>query len=76
MPYVCQGKQSIQHQCDTDGGSSGTPLMDKATMHVVGIHWGSMLGTPSNHAIPMNLILDYLRDHRPDEFPNLTVVND
>lgn len=74
IPYSWYDRDNIQHQCDTEGGSSGSPVIDRATGNVVGIHWGATGGTDSNHAIPMNLILPYLEEQVPAVYAELTVV--
>ncbi len=76
VPYMHEGRESIQHQCDTEGGSSGAPLMDRENGHVVGIHWGGTDDTLSNHAIPISLILQYLAAAQPAAYAELTVAGD
>jgi len=66
---------NIQHQCDTEGGSSGSPIMDRQTGHVIGIHWGGSGGGPSNHGIPMTAILQEVETNYPDLYSELTVLN-
>jgi V8-like Glu-specific endopeptidase len=73
-PYDYYDRRNIQHQCDTMGGSSGSPLLDRATGYVIGLHWGAAGDTGSNHAIPMSLILDHLHEAQPAIYERLTVV--
>lgn len=73
VPYRWYDRDNIQHQCDTLGGSSGSPVINRTNGHVVGIHWGATGGTPSNHAIPMALVLAHIEQERPDVYPELTV---
>ncbi len=75
-PYVHDGVLSIQHQCDTQSGSSGSPLIDRKTGHVVGLHWGAEDGTGSNHGVPVNLILDRIHEIDPLIYTELTVADD
>jgi len=63
QPQLIEGRQTITHTCDTEGGSSGSPLMDLATGYIVGLHWG---GTDKfNMAIPMSEILVDLKAQLP-----------
>lgn len=75
-PYVHEGVISMQHQCDTQAGSSGSPLIDRGTGHVVGLHWGSEGGTGANHGVPMSLILDRIQEMDPLLYTELTIVED
>lgn len=76
IPYRWNDRENIQHRCDTMGGSSGSPVMDRITGNVIGIHWGATGGTDSNHAIPMSKILDHLAADLPDLYAELTVAED
>jgi len=49
------GRETITHSCDTEGGSSGSPVFDRKTGRIVALHWG---GTDEhNMAVPMSLIV-------------------
>lgn len=50
------GRDTIKHMCDTQGGSSGAPVIERATGNVVALHWGGR-DNEFNMAIPMDLIL-------------------
>lgn len=76
VPYRWYDRENIQHQCDTMGGNSGSPVLNRENGHVVAIHWGATGGTGSNHAIPMGLILDRLEAEMPDVFAELSVSNE
>jgi V8-like Glu-specific endopeptidase len=52
-------RQTISHLCDTEGGSSGSPVMDRTSGHALALHWGGQM--ENNFAIPMNLIVTDLR---------------
>ncbi len=56
---VSSERKTLTHNCDTEGGSSGSPVLDRATGSVVALHWGG--ATDFNFAIPMNLIVEDLR---------------
>lgn len=53
------GRDTIKHMCDTQGGSSGAPVIDRATGDIVALHWGGR-DDEFNMASPMSLILDDL----------------
>ena len=55
-PEEMGGRQTIRHTCDTEGGSSGSPVLDRETGYAVALHWGGEDGY--NMSIPMNLVLD------------------
>lgn len=73
IPYRWNDRENIQHRCDTMGGSSGSPVMDRLTGHIIGIHWGATGGTDANHAIPMSKILERVSTTLPDVYAELTV---
>lgn len=54
------GRETITHTCDTEGGSSGSPVVDRQTGYAVALHWGGDSGF--NYAIPMNLVVATLRE--------------
>ena len=58
VPEENGGRMTIRHTCDTEGGSSGSPVLDRRTGFAVALHWGGEEGY--NMAIPMNLVLDDL----------------
>jgi V8-like Glu-specific endopeptidase len=60
------------HECDTLGGSSGSPVLDRATGRVVGLHhfgFHEGLDEPVNQAVEIGRILDDLSTQvDPDVF--------
>jgi hypothetical protein len=54
------GRDTIKHMCDSEVGSSGAPLLDRATGYMVGLHWGGR-DNEYNMAIPSTLIVDDIR---------------
>lgn len=45
-------EHSIDHNCDTLGGSSGSPIIDRTTGTVVALHWDGWTSSPWPHADP------------------------
>ncbi len=62
-PVTRSSRKTIVHTCDTEFGSSGSPLIDRATGSVVAIHWGGV--DTENYAIPMSQIVDHLEKNIP-----------
>ncbi len=58
VPEEVATRQTITHTCDTEGGSSGSPVLDRATGYVVALHWGGE--TARNFAIPMKLVVEHM----------------
>lgn len=58
-------RQTLTHLCDTEGSSSGTPLLDRTTGNIVALHWGGL--NEFNFAIPMSLIVKDLEGALPAE---------
>ena len=54
-------RQTITHTCDTEGGSSGSPVLDRATGNIVALHWGGQ--ETFNMAIPIAKVLEDIRQH-------------
>lgn len=68
------GRTTIKHMCDTEGGSSGSPVLDRKSGHAVALHWGGRTDQ-FNMAIPMDHVLKNMKENIPaDIFSQLTVV--
>jgi hypothetical protein len=64
VPGLTVAATDFEHRCDTEGGSSGSPVHEKATGHVIGLHhWGKQDdGSGQNQAVKMIDVLTRLRD--------------
>jgi hypothetical protein len=64
------GLNSISHDADTLGGSSGSPIFHSQTHELIGIHHAGMAASGSSHAmnfgIPMHRIAGYLNNNHPE----------
>jgi hypothetical protein len=58
----------FEHECDTLGGSSGSPVFDRATLRVVGLHHLGFLpgDKPVNRAVHVAAVLEMIRARFPD----------
>jgi hypothetical protein len=66
------GRETIRHTCDTEGGSSGSPVLDRLTGQIVALHWGG--ADENNFAIPMSKIVARLKaELGPSDFAKLRI---
>jgi hypothetical protein len=73
VTHTDSGRDTIKHTCDTEGGSSGAPVIDFERGTAIGLHWGGK-ANEFNYAIPMTLILDDLEANiDPSVFSRLQV---
>lgn len=63
----------FEHTCDTEEGSSGAPLFDKASLHVMGLNWGG--GGTINGAKPISSILEDIKQQNSAVYSKLTVAD-
>lgn len=74
--YLAKGQihrvslNSLSHDADTLGGSSGSPIFSQDSHQLIGIHHAGMSGSGANpgmnFGIPMHSIARFLLDHYPD----------
>ena len=65
-------RRTVTHMCDTEGGSSGSPLFDRNTGRIVALHWGG--NDDYNMAIPIQSIVEDLKAKlKADEYATLSV---
>lgn len=68
-------RETITHLCDTEGGSSGSPVMDRETGRIVGLHWGG--NGEYNFAIPIAKVISDLKAAlTPTDFGQLRIESD
>lgn len=73
--HTDSGRDTMKHTCDTEGGSSGAPVIDYERGVAIGLHWGGK-ANEFNYAIPMTLILGDLEEHlEQDVFSRLQVTD-
>ena len=74
------GVNSIHHDADTLGGSSGSPIFNQNTHELIGIHNAGRLqsgSTPAmNFGIPMHRISNYLSNNHPEIKIYQSAIND
>jgi hypothetical protein len=69
------GRDTMEHMCDTEGGSSGAPILDRERGYAVGLHWGGK-DDEFNYAIPMDRIVADLEKALPgDVYSALTIAD-
>jgi hypothetical protein len=68
-PGISSDLTDFEHACDTLGGSSGSPVIDRTTLRVIGLHHLGFLpgDTPVNRAVHISDVLNKIRS----SFPNL-----
>ena len=77
-PGVGDGPTDFGHLCDTLGGSSGSPVLDRQTGGVVGLHhWGIPTGSvdPVNQGVHIGQVLADLRTRVPALHAEITSSN-
>lgn len=69
-------KTDFLHACDSEGGSSGSPIMDESTGEVVGLHhlafFDSKIMDYHNLGVKMAQILDALKTDKPALLDEIT----
>jgi hypothetical protein len=64
---ITNDKTDFEHACDTLGGSSGSPVLDRTTLKVVGLHHLGFLpgDKPVNRAVHISEVLALIRGKFP-----------
>lgn len=63
-PELCP--DALQHGCSSEPGASGGPLVERATLRLVGLHYRGGLPRLFNCALPAMTIARHICDHQPD----------
>jgi len=68
VPGVTDDATDFEHACDTLGGSSGSPVFDRASMSVIGLHHLGFLpgDKPVNRAVHISAVVAMIRSSFPD----------
>lgn len=67
------GRDTMKHMCDTEGGSSGSPVLDRERGYAIGLHWGGRTDE-ANFAISMRMILEDMQANiTPEIYGKLTI---
>ena len=75
IPSIVNKRVSFDHSCDTMGGSSGSPILDRKTGFVVALHWGGAERSSFNQAIRMKDVLADLKIKAPQSYAELQIQN-
>lgn len=62
---VGYSNSGVEHNADTLGGSSGSPIFDKDSHKVVAIHNAGSSSAQKNYGVQMYKIVDYIKDYFP-----------
>jgi V8-like Glu-specific endopeptidase len=66
-------RQTMTHSCDTEGGSSGSPVISRKNGAIVGLHWGGV--TEHNFMIPLSSVVEDLESQVSSEvFAQLSII--
>ena len=60
---------NFRHRCDTEDGSSGSPVFPRAKRFAVGLHFGGTLAW--NCALRISAVLEHLRTRHPAVWPEV-----
>ena len=59
--------KKINHYCNTEEGSSGSPILSLKTLKVIGIHYGSTQNINLNHGIFIKFAIDEFNKYNKNE---------
>ena len=72
--HTVKSPHSFVHSCDSRGGNSGSPLLDAATLQVVGLHWNGWTNCKWPHYDPEGRIDD--KNYRTGDNPDADRISD
>jgi V8-like Glu-specific endopeptidase len=78
-PVPQSGPNDITNRCDTEGGSSGSPMMRESTGRVVGLHYGGLWTSDRknnrNFAVKMSAVLNDIHQQADAEYQRIVQAN-
>lgn len=68
-------RETMTHSCDTEGGSSGSPVISRSHGAILGLHWGGV--SNQNFMIPISAVVSDLKSKISEsEFAGLNIVTE
>ena len=70
MIMAAERNNSVEHDCTTLGGNSGSAIIDPKTGRAAGLHFAGLY-KQANYAVPASVLSDYVRRERWREPPSI-----